>query len=445
MSSDMLHPAAAPGAGGQVLIAYSGYTTTVNSKTYNARRAWGVFYTNNEPLPEPGWHRMADVPAIYKRVKQGAGLTALDNNVYAMIGNGTREFYRYNVEGCSWRRLSDIPVGPRARGVKKGACITNDGFSVYLAKGNGTQEFYRYDPATDSWTTLPEPGFVKRMKGGYMAFDGERRIHFSAGAGNREWKVFDIFDEAWSAPVPESLPTGKWKLGSFLVSTGDRLFGLRVGGKTNEFYGLGLIPPDTAWTRLADMPLYNRALRKKKAKEGAGGAYDGVGLYALKGGNTLDFYSYDITGDSWQQLEDVGMPEGIPAKRIKSGGALCSSPIAGGLFALIGNKTNEFWFYVPGAAGTDGGAQAAVQRIRRDLTFTLHPNPARSRTAIILARGLNGPAVGRVFDAAGRRVFEAAIERGSLELPADRLNPGVYVVRVIARDRVSDQKLVITE
>lgn len=448
MSSDMLNPVGALGPGRQVLFAYTGFTTTVDAKDYNARRAWGVFYKNVESVPGlgPGWHRLADVPTTHKRVKQGAGLTALGKKVFVMLGNNTREFYEYDVETHSWRRLPDVPAGTRGRNVRKGSCIANDGFSVYVMKGQYAHEFYRYDPAADTWTALAEPGFVKHIKGGSMAFDGTRRLYLAAGAGDREWKAFDVFDRTWSTPSPDSLPEGKWKIGSSLVGAGDRLYGLRAGGKTNEFYELDLSAPARAWVRMPDMPLYNPGLKRKKIKEGAGSAFDGAGLYATKGGNTFDFYSFDPAADSWHQREDVGMPEGVPTKRIKSGGALCSSPVAGGLFALVGNNTNDFWFYVPRPGGTDGsGPQAAARLPGQEPVLTVWPNPARGRTVISMARNLRGPAVGRVYDPTGRMVFEAETDQSSIELPAGRLKPGVYIVRIVTGGTKSERKLVIAK
>jgi len=56
---------------------------------------------------------------------------------------------------------------------------------------------------------------------------------------------------------------------------------------------------------------------KKESKRSSAGVYnpDNGLIYALKGGNTLEFFSYNPKTDQWNIELDVGKPEGTPTKK----------------------------------------------------------------------------------------------------------------------------------
>jgi hypothetical protein len=69
-------------------------------------------------------------------------------------------------------------------------------------------------------------------------------------------------------------------------------------------------------------------------------------VYALKGNNTQEFWCYDAAGDSWRQLADV--PLGLSGRKVKGGAGLAfwrAAPDEDYVYALKGNKRNEFWAY----------------------------------------------------------------------------------------------------
>lgn len=92
---------------------------------------------------------------------------------------------------------------------------------------------------------------------------------------------------------------------------------------------------------------------------GGGGdlvAFDNDTLYALRGGDTDDFFEYDITANSWTNHSSV---DPTPAN-VVAGGSLASDGTV--VYATRGNGGGDFWTYDPAAtAGSrwnNGGAPA---------------------------------------------------------------------------------------
>lgn len=291
----------------------------------------------------PGWVKKADVNS-FKNIRSGGSLCALEDKIYALIGNNTRDLFCYDINSNSWQKISEVPEGKSKRNIRKGASISTDGKYLYIIKGSNTKEFYRYDPIKNLWKEY-QINFSKGIKGSSMAFDGDSFIYIISGSNNNEWKKFNIYTERFENCNPLTLPGDKWQTGSWIVYCESAIYALRVGGKTNEFYKIS----NGEVTRKEDMPLIGSSGRSKKAKDGSSGAYDYNNklIYALKGNNTLEFFTYNPQTNQWIILENVGEPSGRPKKKIRNGGALTYSGFAKGLFAFIGNNTNEFWFYLP--------------------------------------------------------------------------------------------------
>ncbi|MCX8015245.1 MAG: hypothetical protein N2748_04425, partial [candidate division WOR-3 bacterium] len=102
--------------------------------------------------PEPaGWVQRANIPTqiIGKNVKDGGDLVATNYGLFALRGNNSREFYKF--DGGNWQRMASIPNrienGKEInKGVKKGASLTYDGNNkVYAIKGGGSKELWAYN------------------------------------------------------------------------------------------------------------------------------------------------------------------------------------------------------------------------------------------------------------------------------------------------------------
>jgi hypothetical protein len=408
---------------------YPAWTGLYDGRRYNAWRTWAEVLPADAAVTAPGWSRRADVAGSYKRVKHGASLVALGDRLYLFVGNNTVDFLSYDMTADAWQWLDSVPFSAagRARRVNRGACAATDGNDIYFIKGNNTYEFWRWEPFSGRWEELAQPVLAKRIKAGTMAYDGEDGLYLIPGGSGNEWRVFDLADRAWSTPAPETLPGLKWKKGSVMVAYGDWLYALRGGSKTNELYRLDAGLPVPSWERRADLPVYGIGGRRKKLKDGASALAVGDRIYVLKGGNTYEFWCYFPERDSWAQLEDVGQPSGMPLKRVKSGGALAYSPAAGGIFATVGNNTNEFWLYVPGRDYFGDGPAGRESKGTPPALLSVVPNPARGVASVRSPAPTEAKL--RVFDAAGRCVANVPRGRDGWAVDASRLAAGVYLLQ----------------
>jgi len=304
------------------------------------------------------WSQVASMLQGNKRknVKDG-GCLAYDYvdgapYVYALKGNNTYEFYRYNFgqNALSWEARESIPAIGRSgkkKRVKKGAAIAAlpSGGTLYAVKGNGTFDFWAYDPATRVWSQKADVplGFVgkpvKEGAGLATAADGlVVYVYLLKGSGTNEFFRYNIQADAWETMA--SAPTGPsekpFKNGSALTYDntlcGD-IYALK--GSYNEFFAYSI--SGKTWTTKSPLPFIGRT----KAKDGASLAYHNGQVFALKGGNTNEFWAYDPNQNWW------GLEEAVPTgpKKVKAGGALVSVPPANqnALYALRGNNTLEFW------------------------------------------------------------------------------------------------------
>ena len=122
------------------------------------------------------------------------------------------------------------------------------------------------------------------------------------------------------------------------------------------------------------------------------------------------------------------------------------------LYALKGNKTLEFWRYVPysqvllpprvlRSGATEEKAAAQPHGL------SLSPNPLSNARAL-LRYGVpqTGPATLRIIDVAGRMLVEVntlATRTGSVSLDLCHLSAGGYMVELQIGDFTATQKLVV--
>jgi hypothetical protein len=453
------------------------------------------FQFRTVPAPAaPGWHARPDLPPGERNVKDGAWL-AYTGSILAARGNKSTDFYSYNPEDSTWFQLRPIPPGREVRPPYRGAAACSDGAgAVYATKGNNTQGFWRYLPETDSWQQLsdvPLGPTGKKVKGGtdlaYMPFGtGEesrtdydldplnpRPMKYSSGyvyllKGYKDefWR-YSVSGDSWH--LLASPPRGqsqRWNPGSWLVAVADSSpgFSAAVGpsspvlyahkAKYHDFYSYS-VRGDT-WQRLrSGMPLTSRfGGRRRKVKVGGCAVWDQVSrsIYALKGGNTNEFWSYLPAADTWLELDT------IPA-RVKAGADIVSSPV--GLHALSGNRTGRFWRYTVEPAQSrrrtgivsheHAGVQARPAVLRRS-SLAVSPNPLRAGFATLQVSGQaaqwpSGPVTVSIYDASGRCVLRQASGVGhqasSVVLDLRSLRAGVYMLKLTAGGCTTTQKLVI--
>lgn len=396
-------------------------------------------------LPPTGnWVKKSDVinQPSGKRVKSGGSIAAYGDYVYLILGNNTRDFLRYSIESNSWVPLESVPAGPNNKKMKKGSTLIAAyaewvwDWDLHTFKG-GTNEFYGYKTEKDGpktasgWSELPSPNFLKPIKGGFMTgveYGGQKFIYAGSGSNNNEWKRFNISSNVWETPEPATLPCEKAKIGSGLTYDGtSKIYFLQGGGKKNYFWYLDLSAKTPTWVMTESLPLVATA-RKKKVKEGGSIEYFNGKVYAVKGGNTKEFWSYEPGKGTWTYLGEVGAGAPTPpAKGIKCGHSLTSND--NGIFCLIGNNTNEFWFYSPPEILSElvksGVAEEEIKLIK-SFGFKV-TNPTKGMVKVYYTLPDKGFAHLRIYNILGEIVYSGKTDKGSFTIK--NLPAGIYHLR----------------
>ncbi len=363
------------------------------------------------PFESRQWTEVAEMPSepSGEPVKRGGWLAYNPGNglIYAAKGNETYDFYKYNLLTDEWTLLDPMPEGGRPP--KKGCRGVADGGSyVYMTKGNKTLEFWRFDinaPPEDPWKRMPdvpEGNSGRKVRGGtdlvYVTIGDVGYVYLLKGY-KCEFYRYNTNTGVWHALA--DAPTGikqKWERGSWIVYDGENTIYAHKGKHydrtkyTHELWKYDIGTGIWGTTSLAGMPLYglhNGRIKKKKATDGGAGAMFGDRIYAVKGGNTQQFWMYDISGDSWAEFDTVPRCGSTgKRKRVRYGADIVN--VGSAFYALKGNKTREFWRCAPGiGGGFFGGGYAARPRRRTGRRAGLTPFtiPGRTRPGLRSALG----------------------------------------------------------
>ncbi len=403
-----------------------------------------------------GWRWRSTVPAepSGKAPKAGASFTYHVGNglIYLVKGNNTSDFYSWNPRQDSWQSLESVPFGSSQRKVKKGGTACSDGNRyLYMVKGGNTREFFRFDVFTGHWQELEpvplEPSNKAVKGGGGMVYaegpDGPS-IYFLKGYED-DFLRFDIDSMVWSVlPSPPPGRKPKWAEGSWVVCDGmSTIYAHKA--KYSELWTFNIETRQWAPTALPGIPIESGG-KKRKAKDGSSGFYlDGV-IVALKGGNTNEFYVYNISTNQWRPLDSMpASRSGGKPWRVKAGGDITGYtgfdrpgvPVS--LPAIKGGGCDDVWSYeckkeelTEGFDGCQAGSVSAG----------LWPGWYSAQT-IGSGRKLQLPeGTGAwVFDVTGRCV---ATGYGTAAIDLGRVGSGVYLVLLQTAGRQSVQRLVVT-
>jgi hypothetical protein len=218
------------------------------TKGFNTAEIWR--YNQKPNLGEPIWTRLPDVPGE-KRLKCGTGIAFVPNGangyLYLLKGSGTNQFYRFNRQNGIWEQL---PNAPGDKGFKKGSNLAyNQDSLIYCLKGGAkSNEFYAYDINDSSWkrlASLPLRGSIGRIKkvkdGGALVFTDGKCYAFKGGNSQEFWTFIPPTNPSdtgkWieREPLPLLPSDKKVKAGGALAAANGFVYGFK-GAKTTEFW-----------------------------------------------------------------------------------------------------------------------------------------------------------------------------------------------------------------
>ena len=409
-----------------------------------------------------GWSAVQPMPGGLegKAIKAGGWLAydASQGMVYAPKGNKTSEFYRYDPAGDSWYALAAWPSGTEGKPPAAGSAGCADGSGIiYATKGNNKLGFYRYDATRDSWSQkadVPLGASRKRVKGGtgiVWANKGTTGSPYLLKGYKNEFYRYDVSTDAWQTLAPAPVGSNqKWDKGSWLAcdDVNGKIYAFK--GKYHEFYRYS--PDGDSWSgALNAMPIAGSA-GSKKSKDGGCGTYVNGSIYALKGGNTQEFWKYDVAGNSWTEMETLPQvaSNGQKKKKVKTGAGLASAGSV--LYATKGNKSLEFWRYglplLLDSRPAGSSLMSAAQFNSHGFSLRIAPNPFAKATTVSYSLPRAGAVSLKLYDATGSLVTAFAGGRANAgsyayRIDATKLARGVYLVKFEADGYRATKKLIL--
>ncbi|MBN2465615.1 T9SS type A sorting domain-containing protein [candidate division WOR-3 bacterium] len=394
------------------------------------------------------WERLADLPDGPRRrtVYMGGSLGFVsDSLVFAFKGNNTDEFYMYNINwGDTWYQSVSIPYGGAygRKRVKYGAALVGDAWgNVYGFKGNNCREFWKFSVAARSWTQLPDypVGGGKKLKSGSdLVYVPQMDALYGNKGYTYEFNRYDVATNTWQpmSQVPAG-PSGrrKPKAGTAMAYDGEGIIYLLKGG-TLECYGYSVA--GDSWFPIKDLRYSLYSYRHRKINKGASAAFDTRYnlLYALKGHKGGEFWVYDPSQDTWIEPAVDSFPTPPRGRLPYRGADLCYG--AGKIYALRGNKTNEFWRYHAdfrlSFGSIETGTEARETSLPR-LQLAATPNPFVGQARLQYSLPVAGRVRLELYDAAGRlvRVVRNGLQESgqhAATLDSRGLAAGIYLLRL---------------
>ncbi|MEO0071915.1 MAG: T9SS type A sorting domain-containing protein [candidate division WOR-3 bacterium] len=240
-------------------------------------------------------------------------------------------------------------------------------------------------PVNDSDSTslyVIVPGWIiqESVPVGYEIKDGgaltslDNKIYALVGGNTNYFLMYDLNDARWRArcSLPFAIsPSGQLvkkrvKAGGALTAASGMIYAFK-GNNTTEFWAYD--PARDSWIPKAPIPEFASATMgtRKRVKSGASLVTIQDSIYALKGGNSEEFWVYDVCLDTWYARRSLIGPGG---KKPKAGAALTT--VGGTVYALLGGNTCYFYQYLPGSdswvrkADARFGDERSVKRKLKD-------------------------------------------------------------------------------
>lgn len=243
--------------------------------------------------------------------------------VYALKGNNTKTFWRYNIATNSWASLADAPWY-----VNAGGALAYDGNNyIYGVCGGGLNYFWRYDITANTSSLITPVSSVNPTinTGGALVYINNSVYAFSGG-NTKTFSRYDIAGNRWYSMknTPGFVNGG----GALTYGGGDFIFAFQ--GQTTAFWKYSI--SSNNWSTLTSTL---SAVGDGGALASDGGNY----IYATKGNDTVNFWRYDITVNTWASMADT------PATPCIYGGGALVYDYDGHVYALRGNGYSDFWRY----------------------------------------------------------------------------------------------------
>jgi len=269
----------------------------------------------------------------------------------------TNDILTRKINATGWVRKADIPTqSPTNKGVKDGGALTDYLDTIFAFRGGNSPEFYAYNPSSDTWYQRDSiPYFIKsngkiikkNVKAGGALVTFDTTIYaFKGGNTNEFWAYYpgqDTWIQKTDIPkfwVGDTTKLTKVKSGGALVAYDNSIYAFK-GGNTREFWTY--VPATDSWFPRCSLV----TIDGKKIKGGAALEVMDTLIYAFVGGGSNHFYAYAPSLDAWTRMKEPSFDNPLkPAKaKVKDGGALVA--LDEKIYAFRGGNKKLFGYYQP--------------------------------------------------------------------------------------------------
>lgn len=255
-----------------------------------------VFTTNGQPL---------------EFVNESYGSSCTQGCLYALYGNGNRQFFRYDIAEQQWyyNTPTDITIPAALGGVGYGSSMAYDSVNgnLYLLHGNQTDNFSKYDVSTETWdaaevTTPDAPGVA--YNGGALVYLNGYFYAFKGYGVPDVWR-YDIANTRWDS-ISTPAATGNAGEDGHMVFVPN---GAQCADSSGCLFTLRGANTNTFWRYDINSKSWNTSLSTTNLgtlQAGSSMCWNGADyLYVLRANNTLNFYRYSISGNAWTAQTDM--------------------------------------------------------------------------------------------------------------------------------------------
>lgn len=211
----------------------------------------------------------------------GASLSYFDNRIYSPRGSGM-DFWVFDVDLGTWTRKADAPFN-----FKTGSDSAAGNGYVYANTGESIATFGRYDILNDSWSTLADIPFIKISSGFTLQYINDK-IYALQSSGERGFAVYDIESNSWSllASLPDPTAIG------CLIPYQDKIYSVSWTNRL-RYYD---ISTNTWSAQISTVPF---------SASGCDIHNDRIYFVTSNWSQVTQFWSYDITNNTWESKADL--------------------------------------------------------------------------------------------------------------------------------------------
>ncbi len=300
------------------------------------------------------WSSMASTPSA---IGAGGALAYTGGDyIYALRGGGTRNFYRYSISANSWEQMSSLKAK-----VGAGGALVYDGTNIYALLGLGSDRFYRYTISSDTWTQVQN--YVGGAgAGASLTYPGSGNYIYGSQGGTTKFYRYTLGGSWSDTPADPTIVVGN---GASLASNATRVFQHFGSTGTKNVFSIYSITGNT-WSSTAYTTPFT-------VGPGGASAYDKAAyVYYLQGAPTSGFWRYNIAGNSWASMAATPgtVAGGGSLVYVPSTGATCySSP--GSVASVVFDTTtaNSRWDMLAWTASIPPGTGISMQVRASDTSF----------------------------------------------------------------------------